>query len=736
MLNFATTIFLLICAATFYGLGRRILQWCRQTSDNPIEDWVFSSTIGAIAIANITMLIGFAHLLYPFAFRVILLIALLPNIGLVFAFCKRIFNRDSFSGWLGFRVWEKLLIVLMGFYLLVRLFNTYAPPFTWDATTHHYLVPAMYLKAHCIYDLLHVVFSYYPSLVEMLYLFGMGIMNDLLAGHIGWFFGLLTVFAVYAFGAKFMSARIGLIAAAILLSLQGIGVQMDGGYVDLPQALFCLLCLHKLIEWRKSSKIRDFILAAIFFSASLATKHLGFAFLFPALAFIVYVLVREHRRGWVSPLKYVIGFLLIALILPFPWYLRALILKSNPFFPFPVFGFPTLLYPPLELSTWVNPGFKKSLLTLITYIHYLTTDLRLDEALGKRFTPYFLGMLPFFWVVFRKNAYVPKLLFLICLYFMGFVFYSAPVKTRYMLFFLPFMSLLAADILDTLLLIPKSKLVFREQLRKPFTGRMAISLITVVMIFIPLLTTTFGTISYIRAHTENVIIGKWDKNRYLLRESPRNWGAIMWINSNLPEDVKILAVETRLYGLERDWITWLGLEDEPIPTTPEDNVRLWSEYDFTHLWIGDGTTVKTLMYYNIYNLPGDDDEVVFILTDLWIDFMGRPMSNSVVSDHFRRYWLPRELKIEDYEWYEDGERMTDDSGHYLYRAKRSEIASDPRKIAQIDFVDSIRELERTGGLHIVYPPPDGSSGEELTFILECDYDTYKQIHEDVVRLGG
>ena len=105
---------------------------------------------------------GFAHLLYPFAFRVILLIALLPNIGLVFAFIKRIFKRDSFSGWLGFRVWEKLLIVLMGFYLLVRLFNTYAPPFTWDATTHHYLVPAMYLKAHCIYDLPHVVFSYYP----------------------------------------------------------------------------------------------------------------------------------------------------------------------------------------------------------------------------------------------------------------------------------------------------------------------------------------------------------------------------------------------------------------------------------------------------------------------------------------------------------------------------------------------------------------------------------------------
>jgi len=706
------------------------------TPANLIEDWVFSSTIGIIAIANITMLFGFAHLLYPLAFKLILLITLLPNIGLVFAFCKRIFKRDSFSGWLGFRVWEKLLIVLMGFYLLVRFFNTYAPPLTWDATTHHYLVPAMYLKAHCIYDFPHVVFSYYPSLVEMLYLFGMGIINDLLASHIGWLFGPLTTLAIYAFGAKYLSKRVGLIASAMFLSLQGIGVQMDGGYVDLPQALFCMLCLYKLIEWRMSSKIRDFIFAAIFFSASLATKHLGFAFIIPVLVYVAYVLIREHRRGCLAPLKYVIAFLLIALILPFPWYLRAFILKANPFFPFPVFGFPPLRYPPLELSTWVNPGFKKSLLTLITYIHYLTTDIRLDEALGKRFTPYFLAMLPFFWVAFRKKAYVARLLFWICLFFMGFVFYSSPVKTRYMLFFLPFMSLLAADILDTLMLIPKSTLTFREQLAKPFTGRMAISLIAVVMIFIPLLTTTSSTISYISRHTAKVINGKWDKNHYLLRESPRNWGAIMWINSNLPPDVKILAIETRLYGLERDWITWLGLEDEPVPATPEDNVRLWKKYSFTHLWIGDDATVKTLMYYNIYKLPGDEDEVIFKLEDLWFDFFGRRMSNSVISDHFRRYWLPRELKLDGYEWYEDGERMMDDSGHYLYRAKRSEIASDPRKIAQIDFVDSIRELERTGGLHIIYPPPDGSIGEELTFILECDYESYKQVHEEVVEIGG
>jgi hypothetical protein len=263
-----------------------------------------------------------------------------------------------------------------------------------------------------------------------------------------------------------------------------------------------------------------------------------------------------------------------------------------------------------------------------------------------------------------------------------------------------------------------------------------IAIIVISLILLPLATRIIETTIYMKDHDIKVILGIWDKDRYLLRESPRNIGAIDWMNQNLPLDARVLAIETRMYGLNRDWITWLGLEDEPIPTSPEDNVYLWKKYGFDYLWIGDNTTIKTLMYYNIYNLPGEGDEVTFKLEDLWYDIFGHPFSNSIVSRHFRIYWLPGELKTEGYEWYENGKRVTDEHGNPLYKASRSAIASDKRMMAQIHFVDSIRELEKSGGLHIVYPPPGGKIKEELTFILKTDYETYKKVHEQVKEIGG
>jgi len=735
------------------------------------------------------MIAGFIHLLYLPVFWVFIIAFIVLNYRLILKYIKSVGASANYHVWEYFDPWERILIVLILFYMIIRLANTFAPPITWDATTHHYLVPAMYLKRGYIYDLPHVVFSYYPSLIEMLYLLGMGLVNsDLLSSHIGWLFGPLTAGAVYVFGAKYFSRRVGLIATAILLSLGGIGVEMDGGYVDLPQGFFCLLCLYKLLDWRNSLSWTDFVLAAFLFSASLATKHLGFAFMIPVILFIIYVSAYEKRQGGGKLIKTILIFTAIALVLPLPWYLRAYILRGNPFFPFPVFGFPTLRYPPLDVTTWVNPGFKKNIISLITYLWYLTTDPHMDDALGKRFTPYFLCMLPFFWVAFRKGAFISKLLFWVSLYFMGFVFFFSPTSTRYMLIFIPFMCLLASDIINTLLLKPVLNkdivsiyviptilpilllweavnyfsygpaviivdFVLKIALPSVFvillgldTLRLCkskihpihgiVSIIVISLIMLPLLTRITETTAYMKDHTIKVILGIWDKDRYLLRESPRNWGAIYWMNQNLTKDAKILAVETRMYGLNCEWITWLGLEDEPIPTSPEDNVYLWKKYGFTHLWIGDDATTKTLMFYNIYHLPGEGDEVIFKLEDLWTNFFGKPFSRSIINYHLREGWLPRELKYEGYEWFENGKRMTDENGHPLYKAKRSSIANDKRKIAQVQFVESIRELVNTGGLHIVYPPPDGKIKEELTFILKTDYDTYKKSHDQVQPIGG
>ena len=241
---------------------------------------------------------------------------------------------------------EIVLIALIALLMLVRLFNAFAPNISWDATSHHYLVPSEWLKTGLFHDMPSVVFSYYPSLIEAGIVGTMALANDFLSNLYGWIFGALAALSLVGIGmrhfdgdsvelnssngkiVKISRVRMtGIIAAFLFTVLPGVGVQTSGGYVDLPLACFTLLAADMVLEYSKRPFTRTVIAAGLFAGAVLSTKHTGLIAFIGLLILLIWILNYGGKNQISSAGKWKSALLFIglAILIPLPWYILSLI---------------------------------------------------------------------------------------------------------------------------------------------------------------------------------------------------------------------------------------------------------------------------------------------------------------------------------------------------------------------------------------------------------------------------
>src|SRR3990172_1133597 len=147
---------------------------------------------GILAHALLMTFLGFTFLLRPIIAG---LITAIP--ALIFA---RIWGRDigvlcKQANWktsVRFTVQEIILILIIIAMSLLRGFNALAPNISWDATSHHYLVPDIWLRSGLVSDIPSVIFSYYPSLTEIGIAGTMALGSDFLSNLYGWLFGVIA----------------------------------------------------------------------------------------------------------------------------------------------------------------------------------------------------------------------------------------------------------------------------------------------------------------------------------------------------------------------------------------------------------------------------------------------------------------------------------------------------------------------------------------------------------------
>lgn len=235
--------------------------------------------------------------------------------------------------------------------------------FGYDILEYHLQVPREYYDASVIRYLPHNVYAAFPSAVEMLYLAGMKLMDDPVAGgsianYIHLSFGALCVFTVWAFARDF-GPGVGVLTA-IAFGSTGWLVYLSGlAYVENGLLFLGLAATGLLLRTTRSSvgdaddrdkpepkgtssdtatpnrgtRLRP--LAAMAVAGTIAgfcasCKYTGLPMLVVPLSLMALVLT----RGSVAERAKTAGVLLAAALLTLsPWLVRNLVQTGNPVFP-------------------------------------------------------------------------------------------------------------------------------------------------------------------------------------------------------------------------------------------------------------------------------------------------------------------------------------------------------------------------------------------------------------------
>src|SRR3989338_7654153 len=184
---------------------------------------------------------------------------------------------------LGSLLWLLILLVLGAEIVLGFL-----PPTARDELTHHLAIPRLYVKAGRILEVPFALYSYYPMLLDMLYMPWVRWGWDSIPKLIHGLYGFMTALLLYAYLARRLSSIYGLLGFFFFICTPAILRLSHWAYVDLAVTFYStasLLCLLRWLEEREEK--RWFILAGLSAGLATATKPNGLL----ALLVLVFLLV-------------------------------------------------------------------------------------------------------------------------------------------------------------------------------------------------------------------------------------------------------------------------------------------------------------------------------------------------------------------------------------------------------------------------------------------------------------
>ncbi len=227
-------------------------------------------------------------------------------------------------------------ILISGLVLSILLMNI-VPPVSRDALTHHLAIPKLYLKNGGIYEIPHLIFSYYPMNLDLLYLVALHFKTDILPKFIHFFFALTTTWMIFYYLKRRINTTYALLGSLFFLSIPVIVYQSTVVYVDLGLVCFLFAALIFIFQWIENHfQIRPLIISAVFCGFALGTKYNGLVGLFLLGVFVPFVYSRYHSKDTFHRRKAIGFFLLyvfISLIFFSPWMVRNGLWTGNPVYP-------------------------------------------------------------------------------------------------------------------------------------------------------------------------------------------------------------------------------------------------------------------------------------------------------------------------------------------------------------------------------------------------------------------
>ena len=208
----------------------------------------------------------------------------------------------------------------------------------WDSISYHLADPKLYLQAHRIYYLPWESHSNFAFTAEMWYLFALmqrGTGNGIpLAKLFHFACGVGACLAVYAFGARHLSRKIGLLAAGLLASTPIVLWEAGTAYVELASLFFTTLTLLAVANGIAARDGRWLRLGAVLMGLTLSTKATSLTTLALLAAGLLFWQMRLEKQTWQRAVGTVAVWCALALAVGSPWYIKSAVYTGNPVYPF------------------------------------------------------------------------------------------------------------------------------------------------------------------------------------------------------------------------------------------------------------------------------------------------------------------------------------------------------------------------------------------------------------------
>lgn len=252
------------------------------------------------------------------------------------------------------------LWAFLGLLYLLTLLYALTPPVQSDALRYHMAAPQEWLKAGRITYLPCNAFSNFPFLVEMLFLFGMGLAGDLLGQAMHFLYLPLNAGAAALLTREILrqipsrdtpsdttKTRLPLppeFLAAFLFSTLPIATPLAAwAFIDHAVAFHTFGMIYFLLRWIRLRQTREWALAAAMGGMLCASKYTGVVPVFfggAALALGTLLLPDNGANGALQKqlklfpaLARMVAFGLIACAIAAPWWIKNTIYTHNPVYP-------------------------------------------------------------------------------------------------------------------------------------------------------------------------------------------------------------------------------------------------------------------------------------------------------------------------------------------------------------------------------------------------------------------
>lgn len=327
-------LFFLVFQALFL-VGDKIRRLWHLPFSGTGEAFLFCSALGWVALSYTVTVLAFLNWVYPVvAWLLLILIHLIsaPRLSQIYkSLPLHLKSIKTEFAWPPIHWFDLYCSICLLVLIILAVTLALTPPIMTDALVYHLAAPKTYLENHGITNLPNNIYSYFPQLIEMVYLYCLALGGDTLARLSGLGMVLLLLLSLALFFKRKFSSRYALFVPVLYFSTPTFFLVSSSAYIDTQTAAFVFLSFYAWDSWKERRHDGWFFLMVLFAASATASKLT--AIIVPPLAFLGILLNSRKERP--TQLLMRIGILAgTCFLLLAPWWGRNYAFTGNPLAPY------------------------------------------------------------------------------------------------------------------------------------------------------------------------------------------------------------------------------------------------------------------------------------------------------------------------------------------------------------------------------------------------------------------